>query len=120
MGDIKTLMLWLAVGTAVLYVLTLIGWTLELDPRGFFGWSQNTYAVIEPLRGYLAVIRIGVMCALWWCWPGLVMRWFPDSQSGFETHRHIWMALRNKVFCLFVVLEVCIHISYLGRSGFWG
>ena len=110
----KAVALWLVGGTAALYVLTFFGWKLGLDPRGLFGASERAYAVIEPVRWWIALVRIGVMFAVWWFWPALVKRWFPDNLAGSEKNRGIWMALRHTVLLMFVFLEGCIHVSYLG------
>jgi hypothetical protein len=108
---------WLFGGTVALYALTFIAWKLGLDPRSLSGWSERTYAAIEPARWWIALVRIGVMFAVWWFWPVLVKRWFPDTLAGFEKNRGIWMALRHKVFLMFLFLEGCIHVSYLGGLG---
>lgn len=109
----QTVVAWLVCGTVVLYILTFFGWKLGLDPRGLLGWSEHAYAAIEPVRWWIALGRIGVMFALWWFWPTLVKKWFPDTLAGSEKNRGTWMALRHKVFWIFLFLEGCIHVSYL-------
>lgn len=116
---LKTLTLWFVVGTAALYGITFIAWRLGCDPHALFGWSERTAAVIEPLRWYLGAGRLAVIVALWWHWPSLVKRWFPDTVAGFATHREVWMALRHKVVGMLLILEACLHVSFLGRVGLW-
>ncbi len=53
--------LWFIGATAVLYGATGIAWQMGLDPTALFGWSERTYALIEPIRWYLALARISVM-----------------------------------------------------------
>lgn len=111
--------LWFIGATAVLYGATGIAWQMGLDPTALFGWSERTYALIEPIRGYLALARISVMVLMWGFWPALVSRWFPESLPGHTHKRALWMALRHKVVLMVLCLEVCIHVSYWGSGGRW-
>ena len=57
---------WLIGATAVLYGATDVAWQMGLDPKALFEWSDRTYALIEPIRWYLALARVTVMVLMWW------------------------------------------------------
>ena len=118
-ASLKTVALWLIAGTLALYSVTYLAWKLGLSPQALFSWSDSAYAAIEPVRWYLALGRVCVMGLVWWFWPSLVSRWFPEHLPGYEHKRGIWMALRHKILGMFLFLEGCIHISYLGGVGLW-
>ena len=108
---------WLIGAAVALYCATFIAWKAGVDPAALFEWSDRTYAVIEPVRWYLALARIAAIALAWWFWPQMVVRWFPENLPGYATNRDLWMSLRSRVAFAFLFLEACIHISYLGSIG---
>jgi len=118
-ASLKAAALWLIGGTVVLYGTTYIAWKMGMEPESLFGWSVSAYAAIEPVRWYLALARVSAMVMMWWFWPLLVSRWFPQSLPGHADKRALWMALRHKILLMFLFLEGCIHVSYLGSVGLW-
>lgn len=118
-ASVRTAALWLIGGTVVLYCVTYIAWRLGMDPSVLFGMTDRAYGAIEPVRWSLALARVAVVILMWCYWSALVARWFPPDLQGYISKRAVWMALRHKLLVVFLFMEACIHISYLGRLGLW-
>jgi hypothetical protein len=102
-----------AVIVLAFFGLTFIAYALGFDPSVLHNWTDNLYLALNPFRFLLLALRWAVFIALWWYWPEIVARWFPDSLSGYQARRDVMMGMRHRIFIVLAVLELCLQFARL-------
>lgn len=103
----------LAVLVMAFFGVTFIAYVLGFDPASLSGWTDRAYTALNPFRLWLLAVRWVVFIALWWYWPVIVVRSFPESVPFYEERRAVMLGMRHRVFIVIGVLEIFLQLARL-------
>lgn len=111
--------LWVIVALVLLIVGTAVAWQISGNAESLVAATGSLAASVESYHWWFVGLRLGLLYLCWRYWPRFVIAWFPIDLPGYKALRATGLSLRTRIVVLFLVLEVCLHVSYLMRTTPW-